>query len=57
MSNAVKRLPEIENLKQELNEFPENIVHYSKYNNFVGSSKSIKYIIKKINEYYESKKD
>jgi hypothetical protein len=44
-------LADYEDLKRELETYPENIKYYSKYEGFNGSSESIKYIEQKIKEY------
>jgi len=55
MSYITKYLSNIEDLRTELTNYPENIRYYSKYEGFVGSSKSIQYIEKKIKEYFFKK--
>lgn len=57
MSYVVKRLPELEDFKKELEEFPERIKYYNKYGGYTGSSESMDYLIIKLKEYYESRKD
>jgi hypothetical protein len=57
MSYIVKYLPNIEKLKNELAQNPNNIVYYSKYGGYVGSTESMDYLNKKLKEYYESKKN
>jgi hypothetical protein len=44
MSYVVKHLKDITELKAELAAHPENIVYYSKYTCFIGSTESINYI-------------
>ena len=56
MSYIVKRLPEIENIKNELEQNPSNIRYYAKYGGYVGSTESMDYLNKKLEEYYDSKK-
>jgi hypothetical protein len=57
MTYIVKYLPLLEQLKNELENNPENIKHYIKYEGYSGSSDSIDYLETKIKEYYESKKN
>lgn len=57
MSYIVKRLPKLKDLKEELTEFPERVKYYNKYGGYTGSSESMDYLIQKIKEYYEDKKD
>jgi len=56
MSYVKTYLPEIEQLKTELEQTPEKIVYYSKYGAHMGSEESVNYLNKKLEEYYESKK-
>jgi len=51
MSYVVKYLKDFEDLKKELEENPDNIRYYLKYEGFTGSSESMNYIEQKINEY------
>lgn len=51
MTYIVKYLPKIDILKKELEETPENIRYYSKYEGFTGDSESIDYIEQKLTEY------
>lgn len=55
MSYIIKHLKDIEDLKKELDETPENIKYYIKYEGFDGSSEAIDYIDKKIEEYILNK--
>jgi hypothetical protein len=55
MSYIVKRLPEIERLQHELEQYPTNIVYYSKYGGYIGSTESMEYLNKKLEEHYDSK--
>ncbi len=61
MTYITKYLADYEDLKKELEQYPENIKYYSKYEGFTGSSESMDYIEKKLKEYKnkqnESKKD
>jgi hypothetical protein len=56
MSYVKTYLPEIEQLKTELEQTPEKIVYYSKYGAHMGSEESVNYLNKKLEEYYDSKK-
>lgn len=51
MSYIRKYLPEINVLKQMLSETPEKVKYYIKYESLIGSSESINYLTKKIDEY------
>lgn len=51
MSYIVKYLPKIDALKRELEETPENIRFYAKYEGFTGDSESMDYIEQKLIEY------
>jgi transcriptional antiterminator len=55
MSYILKHLPEIDKLKEELEQNPNKIVYYAKYGGYVGSSESSDYLNKKLEEYYASK--
>ena len=57
MTYITKHLPSLEELKQELENNPEKIKIYLKYEGFEGPEGTTDYIIKKIKEYYENKKD
>lgn len=57
MTYIVKYLKPIEGLREELETYPDNIKYYLKYMGFNGSSESIDYLMGKISEYYESKKE
>lgn len=57
MTYITKHLPDLKTLKKELKEYPDNIRIYSKYEGFIGDSKSMDYLRKKIKEYYKFKKD
>lgn len=56
MTYITKYVPNLEELKRELEENPNNIKFYSKYEGFTGDSDSIDYLNEKLNEYYNSKK-
>mgnify|MGYP003704523305 CR=1 FL=1 len=55
MSYVVKYLSDIKTLKKELEENPDKIKYYLKYEGFTGSSESMTYIEQKINEYISLK--
>lgn len=56
MTYITKYVPEIDILKKQIEENPSILEMYSKYMGFNGSSESIDYLTKKIDEYYERKK-
>lgn len=49
-------LPELDKLKNELEQNPSRIVYYTKYGAYIGNTDSVNYLNKKIEEYYENKK-
>ena len=51
MTYITKYLAEYEDLKIELERYPDNIKYYTKYEGFVGSSEAIEYLNQKIKEY------
>lgn len=51
MSYIVKYLPSINDLRKELEETPDNIKYYAKYEGFTGDSESMTYIEEKLIEY------
>lgn len=53
MSNVVKYLISKSKLKKQLKDNPDNIKYYLKYSSFTGDSDSLKYISKKIKQYYK----
>ena len=57
MTYITKHLPSLEELKKELENNPEKIKIYLKYEGFEGPEGTTYYIIKKIKEYYENKKN
>jgi len=57
MSYVTIRIPDIKDFKRELSENPERIKYYAKYSGYTGSSESMDYLILKLKEYYESRKD
>jgi len=57
MSHIKQYLPEVEKLKKELEQYPNKIINYIKCGVLVGSDASLNYLNKKLNEYYENKKD
>jgi hypothetical protein len=57
MSHIKQYLPEVEKLKKELEQYPNKIINYIKCGVLMGSDASLDYLNKKLNEYYENKKD
>lgn len=55
MSYTHTHLPEINKLQKQVEERPEVIKYYAKYDGFVGSTDSINFLTQKIDEYYQSK--
>jgi hypothetical protein len=55
MSYIRIQLPEITLLKQELKENPNQISYYAKYEGFGGSEKSVAFLKKKLEEYFNKK--
>ena len=55
MTYIVKYVPELDSLKKQIEENPTILEMYSKYMGFNGSSESINYLTKKIDEYYTRK--
>ncbi len=51
MTYITKYLRSVEDIKKELEEYPENIKYYMKYQGFTGDSDSIDFINLKIKEY------
>lgn len=54
MSYTHIHLPKKKVLKKILKENPNQVKYYAKYGSLIGSSKSVKYLNKKINEYFLS---
>jgi hypothetical protein len=57
MTYITKHLPTLEQLKKELEEHPENIKIYAKYEGFEGPVGTTDYIIKKLEEHYKNQKN
>jgi len=57
MTYITKHLPTLEQLKKELEENPENIKIYAKYEGFEGQVGTTDYIIKKLEEHYKNQKN
>lgn len=57
MTYITKHLSSLEELKKELEENPDRIKMYAKYEGFEGSDGTIDYIIEKLEEYYKNKKN
>lgn len=55
MSYIIKHLTDINTLKTELENYPNRIKNYAKYDTFIGNIDSVKFINKKIKEYYDNK--
>jgi hypothetical protein len=56
MSYVYTHLPEIEDLKTNIETNPNILRYYAKYDGFVGSLESVNYLTKKLEKYYDSKK-
>ena len=56
MSYIYTHLPEINDLKKNIETNPNVLSYYSKYDAFVGSTESVNYLTQKIKEYDENKK-
>jgi hypothetical protein len=57
MTYITKHLPTLEQLKKELEENPENIKYYAKYEGFEGPDGTTDYIIEKLEEHYKKQKN
>jgi hypothetical protein len=57
MTYITKHLPTVEELKKELEEYPNNIKIYMKYEGFQGPEGSIDYLTNKIEEHIKNKKN
>jgi len=57
MTYITKHLPSLEELKKELEEHPEKIKYYTKYQGFEGPEGTTDYIIEKLEEHYKNKKN
>jgi len=57
MTYITKHLPSLEELKKELQESPDKIKIYAKYEGFEGPEGTTDYIIKKLEEHYKNKKN
>jgi hypothetical protein len=57
MTYITAHLPELEELKKELEENPKKIETYMKYMGFEGPEGTIDYITKKIEEHIKNKKN
>ena len=57
MSYVKVYLPELDELKERINSNNDKwIKFYAKHDTFIGSSESVDYLNKKLEEYYENKK-
>lgn len=54
MSYILKHLNTKEELKKELQNYPQNIRYYAKYDTLIGDTDAIKYIESKIQEYLKT---
>jgi hypothetical protein len=57
MTYITKHLPTLEELKKELEEHPERIKIYAKYEGFEGPDGTTDYIIEKLEEHYKKQKN
>ena len=57
MTYITKHLPSLEELKKELEEYPEKIKYYTNDQGFEGPTGTTDYIIEKLEEYYKNKKN
>lgn len=57
MTYITKYLPSLENLKKELENNPEAIKFYVKYQGYTGDVDAMNYLKTQITKYYESKKN
>jgi hypothetical protein len=57
MSYTHTYLPQFSDLKENIEANPNVLRYYAKYDSFIGSTKSINYLQKKLKEYYENKKN
>ena len=53
MSYITKYLPDLEELKKQIQSNPDVLRIYSKYMGFNGSSESVDYLEKKLQEYFQ----
>jgi hypothetical protein len=57
MTYITKHLPSLEELKKELEEHPDRIKIYAKYEGFEGPDGTTDYIIEKLEEHYKKQKN
>ena len=57
MTYITAHLPKLEELKKELEKYPENIKTYMKYMGYEGPEGSIDYLNEKIEEHIKNKKN
>jgi hypothetical protein len=57
MTYIIAHLPSLEDLKKELEEHPEKIKYYAKYEGFEGPDGTTDYIIEKLEEHYKKQKN
>ena len=57
MTYITAHLPKLEDLKKELEENPDRIKMYAKYEGFEGPDGTTDYIIEKLEEHYKKQKN
>lgn len=57
MTYITARLPKLEELKKELEDNPDRIKIYAKYEGFEGPDGTTDYIIEKLEEHYKKQKN
>ncbi len=57
MTYITKHLPTVEELKKELDQYPNNINIYMKYEGYQGPEGSIEYLTNKIEEHIKNRKN
>ncbi len=57
MTYITKHLPTLEELKKELEQYPDRIKIYAKYEGFEGPDGTTDYIIEKLEEHYKNQKN
>lgn len=55
MSYVYIHLPQLEDLKKNVETNPDVIRYYAKYEGFIGTAESINYLTEKIEQYYDNK--
>lgn len=54
MTNILRHLPKLDELKRELEANPQNIKYYINYDTYVGPTDSVEYLTNKIKSYENS---